>query len=381
MPHAAQTPPCKRHAVAEPGHGQLADAGLQERSAKVALGKLLGLLQEPVGLVAVGQVGRRDNQVLHLPGQPTQHVGRGGAGGEVWLVGDFLEVQGRQLAREEQVELLRQLRIGFRPFLLLGFARGGGFGLLLLGLRIEVGYLGKDDERRRRVAAQVGNGFLERRARLAQRHAVRGALALEAAAIGRQRALAHDGLADDQARLVLFGECLGQGGADLVRVVAVNGRHAPAPGFILLGGVLVRDGVGVGGELDIVGIVEHDQVAQAEEPGDAACALRNLFLHAPVRNEGKGLVRHPFAKPGTEKPLGDGRAHRAGVALPERAGGVLHAAGDIQFGMAGRGAAPLAEVLQLVERVVPAQRQHRVEHRRHVARVQKEPVPHVPGQV
>ena len=135
----------------------------------------------------------------------------------------------------------------------------------------------------RRVAAQVRDGLLEGGARLAQRHPVRGALALEAAAVGLHRALAHDGLADDQAGLVLFGQGLGQGGANLVWVVAVDGRHAPAPGLILLGGVLVRDGAGIRGELDIVGIVEHDQVAQAEEPGDAACALRNLFLHARRR--------------------------------------------------------------------------------------------------
>ena len=181
--------------------------------------------------------------------------------------------------------------------------------------------------------------------------------------------------------LFLFGDGLGQGGANLVRVVAVDGGHAPAPGLIFLGGILVRDGAGVRGELDIVGIVEHDQVAQAEEPGDAARSLRDLFLHAPVRNEGKGLVRHPFAEAGAEEPFGNGGAHRAGVALAQRPGGVLHPAADIQFGVAGRGAAPLAEVLQLIERVVSAQRQHRVEHRRHVARIQEEPVPHVPGRV
>ena len=157
----------QRHAVAEAGHGQLADASLQERAAEVAFSELLGLLQEAVRLVTVGQVGRGHNQVFHLPGQPTQHVARGGAGGAVWLVGDLLEVQGRQLPREEQIELPGQLRIGFGPLLLLGLARGGGFSLLRFGFPVKLGHLREDDERRRRVAAQVGNGLLEGGARLA----------------------------------------------------------------------------------------------------------------------------------------------------------------------------------------------------------------------
>ena len=272
-------------------------------------------------------------------------------------------------------------RVGLGPLLLLGLARGGFLRLLLFGFAVEFRHLGEDDERVCRVAAQVGDGFLEGGARLAQRHPVRGALALEAAAVGLHRPLAHDGLADDQAGLVLLGDGLGQGGADLVWVVAFNGRHAPAPGLILLGGILVRDGAGIRGELDIVGIVEHDQVAQAEEPGDAACALRNLFLHPAVGDEGKRLVRHPFAEASAQEPLGNGGAYRAGVALAQRPGGVLDPAADIQLGVAGRGAAPLAEALQLLERVLPAQRQHRVEHRRHVARIQEEPVPDMPGRV
>ena len=210
---------------------------------------------------------------------------------------------------------------------------------------------------------------------------MRGALALEAAAVGLYRAFAHDGLADDQAGLFRLGDGLGQGGANLVRVVAVDGGHAPAPGVIFLGRILMRDGAGVRRELDVVGVVEHHQIAQAEEPGDAACPLRDLFLHPPVRDEGKRLVRHPFAKASTQEPFGNGGAHRTGMALAQRPGGILHAAGDIQLGVAGRGAAPLAEALQLVERVVPAQRQHRVEHRRHVTGIQEEPVPHMPGRV
>ena len=124
------------HAVAQGGHRQLAYADLQERAAEVALHKLLGLLEEAVGLVAVGEVGGGDDHVLHSLGQPAQNGARGVAAGAIGLVGDVLEVQGRQLAGEELIELGGQGGVGVRPLLLLGFAGLGFPGLLLPGLAV-----------------------------------------------------------------------------------------------------------------------------------------------------------------------------------------------------------------------------------------------------
>ena len=56
-------------------HGQLGHTGLEEGSAEVALGKGVGLLEETIRLVGVGEVGRGHYHVLHLRGQYTQYGG------------------------------------------------------------------------------------------------------------------------------------------------------------------------------------------------------------------------------------------------------------------------------------------------------------------
>ena len=108
--------------------------------------------------------------------------------------------------------------------------------------------------------------------------------------------------------------------------------------------------------------------------GDAAHALRNLLLHGAVRDVGVGLVRHPLAETRRHETLRDSGAQRHGVPLSERARGILHAPHHIHFGMARRNAAPLAQRLQIFGRIVPGQRQRRIEHRRHVARIEEETV-------
>jgi len=163
--------------------------------------------------------------------------------------------------------------------------------------------------------------------------------------------------------------------------MAVNGADAPTPGPVLPGGIFERHRAGIGGKLNIIGVEEHDQVAQAQKTGNPARPLRNLLLHTAIRNKGKGFVGHPFAKPRAQKAFRNGGADRADMPLAQRPGGVLHAAAHLQLRMPGRGAAPLAEVLQLFQRVESAERQHGVEHRRHVARIQEKPVSHMPARI
>ena len=55
-----------------------------------------------------------------------------------------------------------------------------------------------------------------------------------------------------------------------------------------------------------------------------------------------------------EEALGDGHAHAVGEALAQRAGGRLDAGREAVLGVAGGAAAPLAELLQLLERQVVA---------------------------
>ncbi len=162
--------------------------------------------------------------------------------------------------------------------------------------------------------------------------------------------------------------------AQRVEVVAVHRQHVPAPRAVFHRHILRVHLIDLGRELHVVGVVIHDEVRQSEVSGDAAHALRDLLLDAAVRNVGIGLVRHPLAEARRHEALGDRGAQRHGVTLAQRTRGVLHAAQHVRLGMTRRHAAPLAQRLEVVERVVSGQCQHRVEHRRHVARIEEQTV-------
>ena len=108
--------------------------------------------------------------------------------------------------------------------------------------------------------------------------------------------------------------------------------------------------------------------------GDTAHALRNLILHGAVRDVGVGLVRHPLAEAGSHEPFRDGGAQRHGMTLSERAGSVLDTAREVCFRVTRRHAAPLTQRLKVFGRIVPGKRKRRIEHRRHVARIEEETI-------
>ena len=236
------------------------------------------------------------------------------------------------------------------------------------------GHFGEDGERVVGIAAEVPHGLLERRARLAQRHAVRRALAFERLAGLGHRALAHHRRADDERRLLRLGDRPGERGADRGGVVAGDRLGAPAPGLVLLRGVLARDVAARVRQLDPVRVVEHDHVGQAEMAGDAPGRLGDLLLDAAVGDVDERLVRQPLAEPRGQESLGDRRADGHGVPLAERAGRVLDAAQDVALGVARRRAVPLPERLEFVGGVVAGQVEDGVEQRRHVAGIQEEAV-------
>ena len=209
------------------------------------------------------------------------------------------------------------------------------------------------------------------------------AVALVAGAVLLEGALAHDALADDEGRLALDGLGGLDGLADLGGVVAVDLEDLPAEGAVLGGRVFVHHHLGLGGELDVVGIIEHDKVVQAEDAGDAGRALGDLLLHAAVGDVGvDGLLGEGrVAGVGGQELGGDGGAYGVGVALAERAAGILNATRRVELGVTrGRGA-PLAQVGQFVEAVLADEAELAVEHRSHVARIQEEPVAAGPGGV
>ena len=85
-------------------------------------------------------------------------------------------------------------------------------------------------------------------------------------------------------------------------------------------------------------------------------------------------MSHHIAEAGYQEALGDGAADGHGMTLTEGAGGILDAALDVDLGMARCGRTPLAELLQLVHRVLAGEGEHCVEHGRHVAGVEEKSV-------
>ena len=364
----------KRHSVHDAGHRELGHARLQEAAGEIALAHRMGLLQETVGLVRVAQVGRSDDHVLHMLGQIREHGGRSGARSHVVAAIDLRVVDRRRLARQEQVELGGLLLIGSAPDRLFLAAQRVPFFQFLAATRIQFLHVVENHERILRIAAQRGHRLGNVAARGRQRLSMRGNLVREILALLADGALAHQRMADDQRRLFGLRHRAGESLTDFGGIVAVDTDDAPAPSLVLGHDILGRNLLDLGRKLDIVRVVEHDQVAQPEMPGDAADALRNLFLNTAVGDERVGLVRHPVAEASYEKTLGDRRTQSHRMALPQRARGILDSAVEIDLGMTRRRAAPLPERRQLVHIEIAGQSQYGIEHRRHMAGIEEEAV-------
>ena len=226
----------------------------------------------------------------------------------------------------------------------------------------------------RGVAAEMADGGIDVGTRGGEGLAVRRDAILEATPFGIHSAATHDGLADDQRGALRLGVGLTEGVADLFDGLPIDGDHAPVPSAVFGGDILGVHLVDLGGELDVVRVVIHDEVVQPEVPSQSADALRDFLFDATVRDVGVRLVSHPFAEASHHEAFGDGCAEGHGVSLPQRARGVLDAMLHVALGVAGGVAAPLAEILQLRERHESSCSQHAVEHGRHVSGVEEEAV-------
>ena len=207
------------------------------------------------------------------------------------------------------------------------------------------------------------------------------AVVLVTGAVCLATSLAHDTVSDDERGTIFFLVCFGQRLTNLFYIVAVNFDDVPVPCSIFHGGVLGDDHAGLSGELDFVGVEEHDEVVQSEVSRHASCALGNLFLHAAVRDVGINLLFFETGISGASiECLGsDGSANGVGVSLSERSAGVFDASFGAAFGMTGRGRAPLTKTLQIIDGIVSDERKLRIEHRGHVSGVEIEAVSTTPG--
>jgi hypothetical protein len=130
----------------------------------------------------------------------------------------------------------------------------------------------------------------------------------------------------------------------------------------------------VGGAVDgdLVVVVQHDQLAEAEVAGEAARLARHALHQVAVGGDDVGAVVDDAQVVAVvargEVRLGERHADGGRDALPERPGRRLDARRVVHLGVAGRAAAPLAVAAQVVHRhVVAGEVQQRVLQHRAVA--------------
>ena len=130
---------------------------------------------------------------------------------------------------------------------------------------------------------------------------------------------------------------------------------------------------------DVVVVVEGGQFAQAPGAGKRTGFVRNAFHQAAVAEENPGAVVDDGVAGAVEVVrqhfFGQRHADGVGDALAERAGGGFDARRVAVFGVAGRLAVQLTEILQVVDRqVVAGQVQQGIDQHRAVTIGQHEAV-------
>ena len=251
----------------------------------------------------------------------------------------------RHFSVDVALELCPLLGILLLPLILCSLALGYYLAKLLVAAGIKFLHVVPHNPRILGVTAKVLNGLFVAGTRLAERTAVSAALALEVLAVSSHATLAHNGLADDERGALLLGVRRVDCCADCSRVSAVDHHHLPVPCAVLCGSILKRHLVAVGRELHVVAVVEHDEVVQSQEAGNASCALRNLLLDTAIGDKGIGLVRPHLTKTLGKETLGYCRSHAKHMALAKRTRSVLDAAHHVALRVTGSHAAPLAEIL------------------------------------
>ena len=127
----------------------------------------------------------------------------------------------------------------------------------------------------------------------------------------------------------------------------------PAVGVETGGAVLGEGEGGVAFDGDVVVVVEVDEFAEAEVPGEGGGFGGDAFHEVAVGDDGVSIMVNEgvigLVEPGCEVGFSYRHADAVGKALPERAGGHFDAGGEAVFGVAGGDTAPLAEVLDLFE--------------------------------
>ena len=188
------------------------------------------------------------------------------------------------------------------------------------------------------------------------------------------------GVDDDERGLVTFTPGLFDGtfyGGDVVAVA--DGLHVPAVGLEASSHVFGEGEFRVASQTDMVAVVTGDKLSETEVTGQGSRLGGHPFHEIPVAHHGVGAVVDDLeartVEPGGQVAFGNGHADAVGETLAEGARGGLDAAGHAQLRVAGGLAAPLPEILQLLEGDVEAREvEDGIEERRGVPGGEEEAV-------
>ena len=158
----------------------------------------------------------------------------------------------------------------------------------------------------------------------------------------------HDGLADDESGLPYRSLSFAKSLTDRFGTATIDLYDVPAPSLVLSSYIFAVDLLDGGRELDIIGVIVHNEVIKPKVPSDTTSPLRDLFLYSPVGDIGVDRLTHDPAKTVSEELSCDGCPYGEGVTLAERARGILYTTQDIDLRVPRRRATPLAELLQLL---------------------------------
>ncbi len=252
-------------------------------------------------------------------GEETEYGSRRGARRHVRLEFDGIPVEFRKFQLAAVAEMCGEFRIPLRPEF--EFLTAASYGLPQPGgaLRIEFGHLGTDHPGVFRIAAPSADGCVQIGTCGGKGLAVGIDGSLHRGAVGADHTAGHHCMADDERGTFLLIDSGLQGCRDCKRIAAVDLKDIPAPCAVLGGDILMVHLLYLGGELDFVGVIEHDEIVESEQSCDTARALRDLLLNTTVGDKSISLVGHHFAEACGKEALGYGAADGHDMTLAQRA--------------------------------------------------------------
>ena len=253
-------------------------------------------------------------------GQETEAGRRSNACGLSGLQLHLAPVESGKLHRFVTCQSLGETGILGRPGIELAAAARHDLAQTLGALGVEFGHLRPDHPWILGVSAHVAHGGGDIGSRLRQRLAMGRDSAFERCPVGLHDAAGHHRVPDDERRTFTLLDCDLESGGHGLGIAAVDVKHVPVPSAVFGRDILRVDGIDLGRELHVVGVIEHDEVVQAQMAGDAPRTLRDFLLNAAVGDERIGLVRDDLAEAGGEEPLGNRAADGHDMTLAQRAG-------------------------------------------------------------